>query len=69
MSEQEKRELKITISFSTSLKFWLAFFIVQIIASLVAIGIMIAIFSWIASILKGIVPFTHVVLHNPLCML
>jgi ABC-type multidrug transport system permease subunit len=65
MGEKEGQELKLTdISFSASFKFWLAYLIVQIIATFIAVGIIVAIFSWITSISRIIMPPAHLALHQ-----
>lgn len=56
MSE-EKKELKLVdVSFKASLKFWLAYLIVQIIAMIIVFGIMLVFMVWASQMLKGIIP-------------
>jgi uncharacterized Tic20 family protein len=56
MSE-EKKELKLVdVSFKASLKFWLAYLIVQIIAMIIVFGVMLAFIAWASQMLKDIIP-------------
>jgi hypothetical protein len=58
MSE-EKKELKVVdVSFTASLKFWLAYLIVQIIAMIIVFGIMFAFMAWVSQAFRGIIPQT-----------
>lgn len=68
MSE-EKKEFKVDVSFTASLKFWLAYLLVQIIAVIIVFGIMLAFFAWISHLFRGLVPsltaFIHVLKCTP----
>ncbi|MEM2104656.1 MAG: hypothetical protein QW717_07205 [Candidatus Bathyarchaeia archaeon] len=55
MSE-EKKKLEINVSFSSSLKFWLAFLVVQIIAMIIAFAVMMAVMGLIYSTMREILP-------------
>jgi hypothetical protein len=57
MSE-ERKELKVDVSFTASLKFWLAYLIVQIILMIIVFGIMFAFMAWVSQVFRGIVPQT-----------
>lgn len=55
--DEEKKELKLVdVSFVASLKFWLAYLIVQIIAMMVVFSIMLAVMTLAAQIFRGFVP-------------
>lgn len=49
----EEKKLKISVDFGSSLKFWLAFLVVQIIAMLISIAIFVGILSLIIHMLPG----------------
>lgn len=56
MSE-EKKELKLVdVSFKASLKFWLAYLIVQIIAMIIVFGVMLAFMAWASQMLRELIP-------------
>lgn len=62
MSE-EKKELKLVdVSFMASLKFWLAYLIVQIILMVIVFGIMFVFMAWASQALRGLVPQVPTVL-------
>lgn len=41
MAEKEKKELKISVDFSSSFKFWIAFLVVQIILVIILLAVLI----------------------------
>ncbi|MEM2293565.1 MAG: hypothetical protein QXL85_05185 [Candidatus Bathyarchaeia archaeon] len=55
MTEEEKK-LKMTIDFSSCFKFWLAFLVVQIIATIITVAIVIGLISLMMPILPRVFP-------------
>lgn len=53
---EEEKKLKVTVDFGSSLKFWLAYLIVQIIAVLIAVAVLIGLLGLIVRLLPGIFP-------------
>lgn len=54
---EEKKEVKLVdVSFTASLKFWLAYLIVQIIAMVIVFGVMFAFIMLMAQTLQHLVP-------------
>lgn len=56
MSEEKKELRLVDVSFAASLKFWLAYLIVQIILMVIVFGITVAFMAWMAQTLRGLVP-------------
>ncbi|MEM1514544.1 MAG: hypothetical protein QXH24_00580 [Candidatus Bathyarchaeia archaeon] len=54
----EEKKLKISVDFGSSLKFWFAFFVVQVIAMLIAMAVLIGILGLIIHMLPGMPPLT-----------
>lgn len=60
---EEKKELKVTVDFASSLKFWLAFLLVQIIAFIVAIAVLVLIMSVLAhTLFPGGLPLSSLII-------
>jgi len=59
MSEEEKRLKVVDVSFVASLKFWLAYLVVQIIALVIVFAIMMIFIGFMSSILRGLAPSTY----------
>ncbi|MEM4643314.1 MAG: hypothetical protein QXY51_01650 [Candidatus Bathyarchaeia archaeon] len=56
MEEKEQKLKLVDVSFIASLKFWLAYLIVQIVAFVIIFGIMAVFMLWTVQSIRGIIP-------------